>query len=109
MTLTIWLSIALILSLGFNLLLFLFSRAKSQQVMAFSENITNLMELVRSYREHISVVAELEMFYGDETLEALIQHTTQLRDILDENYSEYEDYVAEFIIEEDKEGEELDG
>ena len=77
--------------------------------MAFSENITNLMELVRSYREHISVVAELEIFYGDETLEALIQHTTQLRDIFDENYPEYEDYVAEFIIEEDKEGEELDG
>ena len=108
MTLTIWLTMALVLSLGFNTLLFLFSRAKSRQVVAFSENITELMGLIQGYKEHISVVAELEMFYGDETLEALIQHTQTLKQILEDNYSEYEDYVAEFIIEDD-EGEEQDG
>ena len=66
------------------------------------------MGLIQGYKEHISVVAELEMFYGDETLEALIQHTQTLKQILEDNYSEYEDYVAEFIIEDD-EGEEQDG
>tara|TARA_R110002074_G_scaffold121686_4_gene256114 strand:+ start:29 stop:415 length:387 start_codon:yes stop_codon:yes gene_type:complete len=101
MTFSTWLLIALVFSISFNILLLLFSRAKARQVMAFSENIVELIELIDNYRSHVKVVSELEAFYGDETLEALLQHTTSLVDVLEDNFSEYEDYVAEYIIDEE--------
>jgi ABC-type uncharacterized transport system involved in gliding motility auxiliary subunit len=103
MTLTIWLTVALLFSIAVNALLFFFSRQKARQVVAFSENITELIDLIDTYKSHLKVVSELEMFYGDETLEALLQHTTQLTQILEDDFSEYEDYIAEYIIEEEQE------
>ncbi|MHA2215539.1 MAG: hypothetical protein ACXACY_06375 [Candidatus Hodarchaeales archaeon] len=101
MTFSTWILIALVFSLGINILLALFSRAKARQVMAFSENITELIELMDNYKSHVKVVSELEAFYGDETLEALLQHTTSLVSVLEDNFSEYEDYLAEYIIDEE--------
>ena len=37
-----------------------------------------LTDEVHRFREHIKSVHELEMFYGDETLQGLITHTTEL-------------------------------
>lgn len=101
MTFSTWILIALVFSLGINILLVLFSRAKARQVMAFSENITELIELMDNYKSHVKVISELEAFYGDETLEALLQHTTSLVSVLEDNFSEYEDYLAEYIIDEE--------
>tara|TARA_R100001440_G_scaffold25941_1_gene42173 strand:- start:8290 stop:8676 length:387 start_codon:yes stop_codon:yes gene_type:complete len=102
MTLSIWLSIALAFSVGVNLLLLLFSVQKSRQVVAFSENITELIDLVGNYRDHLKVVYELEAFYGDPTLESLLQHTIEISKILEEDFSEFEDYIAEYILEEEQ-------
>lgn len=101
MTFSTWLLIALVFSISLNILLLLFSRAKARQIMAFSENIVELIELMDNYKSHVKVVSELESFYGDETLEALLQHTTSLVSVLEDNFSEYEDYLAEYVIDEE--------
>tara|TARA_A200000159_G_C7168725_1_gene274492 strand:+ start:194 stop:493 length:300 start_codon:yes stop_codon:yes gene_type:complete len=66
--------------------------------MAFiSNNIDDLVLMVTNYREHLSSVYGMEMFYGDETLKFLMSHTRDLRDLLED----YEDivYITEPIEE----------
>ena len=101
MTLSIWLTIALVFSVSLNALLLLFSRQKSRQVVAFSENIVELIDLINDYRSHLKVIYQLDTFYGDETLQKLLEHTTYLAQILEDDFSQYEDYIAEYIIEEE--------
>ena len=55
--------------------------------MFVSENLNDLVEIVKNYRNHLKQVYNLEMFYGDETLKFLMSHTNSLLEIL----KEYED------------------
>ena len=51
------------------------------------DNLSDLTEMVSAYRNHLKTVYEMEMFYGDETLKFLIQHTKSLHELLED----YED------------------
>ena len=42
------------------------------------------MDLVTNYRIHLKGVYEMEMFYGDETLQFLMRHTKSLCDLLED-------------------------
>ena len=62
--------------------------------------------MVGNYKEHLRKVYSLEMFYGDETLKMLMDHTNALVTILQEEYGEVT-YITdpleiEFIKEEDE-------
>ena len=46
-------------------------------------DIQNLFDLLSSLQEHIESVYELEMFYGDQTLESLMDHARSLNEQLD--------------------------
>jgi 2-iminoacetate synthase ThiH len=46
--------------------------------------------MIKSYRNHMKVVYEMEMFYGDETLKHLMDHTRSLHEVLDEFEDIYE-------------------
>jgi hypothetical protein len=47
------------------------------------ENLSDLAEMITSYRNHLKSVYEMEMFYGDETLQFLVEHTKSLHEVLE--------------------------
>ena len=108
MTIEIWLGLALMLSLSINGVLVWFSKEQSQQLAYVSQNLGDLIELLANYREHLRKVYSLEMFYGDETLKFLMDHTNALVDMLQQEYGEITDLTdpLEVILEKEEEIEE---
>ena len=88
MTVKVWMIIALTISLSVNVFLVWFSREQSQKLSYVSQNLGDLVELVSNYGKHLKQVYSLEMFYGDETLKLLMEHTNALVLIIQEEYSE---------------------
>ena len=88
MTIELWLSIALIVSISVNILLFWFSKQQSRSLVYISENLGDLVEIIANYKEHLRKVYSLEMFYGDETLKYLMDHTVAVVKLLQEEYSD---------------------
>ena len=87
MTLTNWLIIALFLSIVANLLALWYIRKLLAKVLFVSQNLTDLVDLLSTYRNHLKRIYSLDMFHGDETIKFLIQHTNSLLDVL-EDYSD---------------------
>ena len=87
MTLTNWLVIALFLSVLGNLLALWYIRRLLAKVLFVSQNLTDLVDLLGTYRNHLKRIYSLDMFHGDETLKFLIKHTNSLLDVL-EDYSD---------------------
>ena len=103
MTLTNWLVIALFLSVLGNLLALWYIRKLLAKVLFVSQNLTDLVDLLGTYRNHLQRLFNLEMYYGDETMKFLIKHTRSLLDVL-EDYSDI--YKLTEPIELDEEDEE---
>ena len=87
MTMTNWLAIALILSIVGNLLAIWYIRKLLAKILFVSQNLTDLVDLLTTYRNHLQRLFQLEMYYGDETMQFLIKHTRSLLDVL-EDYSD---------------------
>jgi len=103
MTLTNWLIIALFLSILGNLLALWYIRKLLAKVLFVSQNLTDLVDLLTTYRNHLKRIYSLDMFHGDETIKFLIKHTNSLLDVL-EDYSDI--YKLTEPIELDEEDEE---
>ena len=91
MTITI-LSIAVSVSIIFNALLVWYvktSLSKLNVVYTASEEVAEIFTLVDTYGEHLQSVYEKPMFYGDETLQGLLDHTKQMMDFLKRYESVY--------------------
>lgn len=95
MSSTVILSIILTVSLIFNGLMYWYSRQLTQKLSFIYDNIGDVSELITNYRAHLKSVYSMEMFYGDETLKFLIDHTRSISDIL-EDYEDPEFFVEEF-------------
>jgi hypothetical protein len=91
MTIEIWLSLALFTSAAANCFLLWFTREQSQRLSYVSQNLGDLVELLVSYKNHLKKVYSLETFYGDETLQYLLEHTRALVALLDEEYGDIVD------------------
>jgi hypothetical protein len=87
MTLINWLIIALILSIMGNFFSIWYIRRLLAKVLFVSQNLTDLVDLLETYRNHLRKIYSMEMFHGDETIQFLIQHTNSLLDVL-EDYSD---------------------
>ena len=87
MTLTNWLVIALILSIVGNIFATWYIRKLLAKILFVSQNLTDLVDLLTTYRNHLQRLFQLEMYYGDETMKFLIKHTKSLLDVL-EDYSD---------------------
>jgi hypothetical protein len=88
--LVFWLILALSASVIVNFVVFYYARVVLGRLMFLGDNLADLTEMITSYRNHLKTVYEMEMFYGDETLEFLINHTKSLHEMLEE----YEDAYA---------------
>jgi len=89
------LSIILAISLIFNVLMYWYSRQLTQKLSFIYDNIGDVSELITNYRTHLKSVYSMEMFYGDETLKFLMDHTRSIGVLL-EDYEDPEFFVEEF-------------
>jgi hypothetical protein len=97
------LSLALLASLILNAVLIWYARKLTKQFVFFGENTENLKEALDAFGTHVNSLHELEMFYGDETLGALIKHAKHVVEVV-------EDFHESFTLElEGEEEEEIDG
>ncbi len=94
------LSIVLTVSLIFNVLMYWYSRQLTQKLSFIYDNIGDVSELITNYRTHLKSVYSMEMFYGDETLKFLMDHTRSIGVLL-EDYEDPEFFVEEFTEEDE--------
>lgn len=74
-----------------------------RKLFFFAERINELRMEVLDFLEHLKSLYSMEMFYGDETLKALITHTKHLKDKIEEFEDFYELLYEEEDFEEEKE------
>ena len=71
-------TIIMVVSLIINFGLILYARWLIKILQVKEEEATNISEIVAEYVSHVKSVHEMEMFYGDSTLNSLIEHGTSL-------------------------------
>ena len=84
MTIDAALTIVLLMSLGCNILAAVYIRDILGRLGWLTQNLANLTQLIRGFQGHIRSVHELEKFYGDEDLKLVVQHTTDLIEVMDD-------------------------
>tara|TARA_Y100000310_G_scaffold263054_1_gene272954 strand:+ start:592 stop:924 length:333 start_codon:yes stop_codon:yes gene_type:complete len=70
--------IILTLSVALNVFFAFYLRWLLKNFTFLSENVYNILETVETFSNHLSGVYELEVFYGDETLQNLLTHARQV-------------------------------
>jgi len=76
--------IALLISLGSNLLAVVYIRDILGRLGWLTQNIGNLGELIIGFQKHMKGVYELEKFYGDDDIKLLVQHTSDLIEVIED-------------------------
>ena len=84
MTIDAALMIALLISLGCNLIGFYYIRDILGRLGWLTQNLTNLGDLIKGFQKHIKGVHELEKFYGDDDIKLLVQHTSDLIEVMED-------------------------
>ena len=77
------LSAMLTLSVLINIGLFAYVRGLLVRLISVSEELSDLQTMVQAFTEHLQNVYELESFYGDETLENLLNHAISFNEQMD--------------------------
>ena len=78
----IWvIALFLVASVGLNILLIWYANRLAKELLFISDNIGDFLGVLHEYSEHTKGLYELELFYGDDTIKGLIEHT---RFVLDE-------------------------
>ena len=105
MSTTLILSILLTFSIAICVLLVLYLRNVLARLLFVSENLRDLNQMITNFNNHLTVVYELETFYGDQDLQNLIKHTrTVVNNIIDIQQKYYDD--VEVMEDEDYEEDE---
>ena len=81
--LEIILTLILTLSLLANLGLVLYVRSALSRLLFVSDELGDLQDMINSFATHVSEVYNLEMFYGDQTLQALMDHAISFNEQLE--------------------------
>lgn len=81
--LEIVLSAILIVSIILNIGVFVYARAAIIRLLSVSEELGDLKQMIDSFAQHVQSVYELDTFYGDETLHALLNHAMSFNEQLD--------------------------
>ena len=82
MSSTVILITILVGSLIFNGVMFWYLRKLTQKLSFIYENIGDVSDIIANYRVHLKSVYSMEMFYGDETLQYLMDHTRSISCLL---------------------------
>jgi PDZ domain-containing secreted protein len=76
-------TLVLILSLIANVGFFIYTRSILSRLLFMSEELGDLQDMINNFSNHITNVYNLEMFYGDQTLGALMEHAVSLNEQLE--------------------------
>ena len=76
------------LSILFNIFIIAYARKAIVELLSISEELSDIQEMVSSFADHVRGVYEMEMFYGDETLKGLMEHTNAVRALLEQQYGD---------------------
>lgn len=68
----------LILSIIVNIVAVFYARWLIQIIRSKEEDVSSLADVITQYVAHVKSVHDMEMFYGDQTLNSLIQHGSDL-------------------------------
>ena len=88
--------VLLILSVLLNIFFGWYSYLLIRKVLYASDNTSEILNAIDRYQGHLKNVYELETFYGDETLQHLLDHTGELTTFLVECESAYALTEGEF-------------
>lgn len=102
MSSTVILITILVGSLIFNGVMFWYLRQLTQRLTFIYDNIGDVSDIIANYRTHLKSVYSMEMFYGDETLKYLVDHTRSVSNLL-EDFEDQEFFLEEFESEEEDE------
>lgn len=97
--LEIILSAMLLLSVCLSGGLFIYSRNVVSKLLFIASELGDLQVMIDSFCSHLTAVYELESFYGDETLQHLLEHSNSLNEHLltfEEIYSLPEENPIEY-------------
>ena len=78
------LSLILMVSVVINIVLFVYSRNVTARLSMIADEIDDLRQAATSFASHVREVYELEMFYGDQTLQSLMDHAVAFREYMGE-------------------------
>ena len=101
----------LMISVALNAVAFWFVRNLLTKLLFVSNNLGEVNEVMQKFAEHLDAVHGMETFYGDQTLQGLLQHSelvVQMLGEFDEIYQVSEGY-ENLGAEAEEEGEALDG
>ena len=79
--------IVLVLSILVNVVFITYSVICARRLFTVASNISDLQDQVSLFRAHVETLHDTEMYYGDESLQNLIEHT---KDLIKE-FDKYED------------------
>ncbi len=81
---TIILCASLCFSLIVNGMLMWYTYRAIQQITFQEADLTQVIEAIKNFNTHLQTVHDMELFYGDETLRYLLQHSSDLSEMLEE-------------------------
>ena len=81
--LEIILSAVIALSVVLNICVFLYARSAISRLLYVSNELGDLKDMVDSFSNHTESVYQMEMFYGDQTLEELMNHAQSFNEQLE--------------------------
>ena len=76
-------TLILIVSLITNVGFFIYTRSILSRLLFVSEELGDLQDMVNNFSRHIRNVYSLDMFYGDQTLGALMEHAISFNEQLE--------------------------
>lgn len=65
-----------------NIFLFVYLRMTLVRLLSISSELSDLSKMSTAFMKHVTAVHDLEMFYGDETLQGLMEHAKAYTEIL---------------------------
>ena len=77
---TITLSIALVSSMVINIIFVWYTRKLLNYLEMTNDETRSILSLVAEYETHLTDVYSRDIFYGDATLESLLEHTNKVAD-----------------------------
>ena len=99
---SIFFTIILILSLALNVLLIWYVRkVQVEYILYLRDNLEELAYMHNEFTEHIDEVYNMEVFYGDQSLSKLLEHSK----FVSERTKEYLDILRGLEFEEENEEE----
>ena len=76
----LYLILALVFSVLVNVFLIWYARNASSRLTVVASNIDEIMSALSNFENHLETIYEMETYYGDETLYAILRHAKAIAD-----------------------------